>query len=113
MCLNYGVRVRSIAIKNAAVRSLQSLPDADLVRYDKVVIGSLVEIESLPDGKHEWYFLLPEGGGIEVETETGKSVLVVTVAAPLAENLFNKRVGDTIAMRIGPRSRQLRIVSIY
>ena len=58
---------------------------------DAVALGALVEVEK--DGDWSWYFLLPDGGGIEVEDD-GRLITSLTPESPLFTDLEGKRIGE-------------------
>ena len=64
----------------------------------RVEPGTLVETAIA--GGTDWYFLLPCGGGREVECE-GARITVVTPASPMGSKLMGLRAGATFPLRPG------------
>ena len=81
----------------------------DFGANDVIALGAVVEIEAA--GRETWYFLGPRAGGMEIEVD-GTKILVLTPQSPLGRQLLGKRVGDIIsAPGRGPAASQ-RIVSV-
>ena len=82
------------------VALLESLEYRDFSANEPIVLGSLVEVKL---GREPmFFFLLPKGGGIEVEMEEGKvEVTVVTPESPMGGNLLGLGVGDTFLLNKG------------
>ena len=76
-------------------KSINVLKNLKLVDSNTVVISSLVNVEV--DGQSQWFFLLPEGGGIGIQ-HSGESIKVVTPEAPLGQNLLDRSEGDDFEM---------------
>ena len=70
--------------------SLRSFEPAEAIG-----VGALVRLEG--GGESLWYFLGPAAGGVEVESE-GQKVLVVTPLSPLGRSLVGKRQGEQIQL---------------
>jgi transcription elongation GreA/GreB family factor len=102
---------KSIYEKNLAIGILQSMANSNLPHNsEKVEVGSLVE--TLNEYKeHEFYFILPVGGGIKI-VDNSKTISVITPQAPLAAALIGKREKDVVKLQIGNRQRGLTIIHI-
>ncbi len=72
-------------------------------------VGALIEVECR--GKRSFFFLVGEGGGLQVSVE-GKSIHVITPNAPLGEALTGKRPGDSFEVEINKQEREYRVISI-
>ena len=77
----------------ASVEHLGRFEVAPLEITDAIALGALVEVEQ--GGEWNWYFLLPAGGGVEVEGE-GRLVTTLTPESPLFSQLEGKRIGEEI-----------------
>ncbi len=60
---------------------------------DAIALGAMVELER--EGEWFWYFLLPAGGGVEVEGEE-RQFTTLTPESPLFSQLEGKRIGEGI-----------------
>lgn len=64
---------------------------------EKIGVGALVSLEMGRDVHR--FFVLPKGGGIEVEMDDGKSeITIVTPDAPMGAGLLGLSVGDTFSL---------------
>ncbi len=72
-----------------------------------VQLGALVEL-SEPGGEAEWYWLVPAGGGEELEFE-GHQINLLSLQSPLAQILYKKQSGEQINLA----SRTLQILSVH
>jgi transcription elongation GreA/GreB family factor len=86
-----------------------ALPLPDFTLADAVALGALVEVT--PGKPSSWYFLGPRAGGLELETN-GKRILVLTPQSPLGRELLGRRVGDVVRPPGRGNSTEYRIVSI-
>jgi transcription elongation GreA/GreB family factor len=86
-----------------------TLPFPDLGPNDVIVLGAIVSLADA--GKTAWYFLGPRAGGLELEIDDRK-VLVVTPSSPLGRQLIGKRVGDTVQTVGRGAKAASRIVSV-
>jgi len=76
---------------------------------DPVGKGALVGLSLR--GYTDYYFVLPKGGGVEVELDDMDSeITVMTPEAPLFERLKGKKVGDKV--RVGEAKFQSTVASI-
>ncbi|HVJ65350.1 MAG TPA: transcription elongation factor GreAB [Bdellovibrionota bacterium] len=73
------------------IQSLKALPSVNLEGADVITIGSLVQMESA-SGTHQWYFISPLSGGLDVEESGG--VKVVSSKSPIAQALFGLALGE-------------------
>ncbi len=93
----------------ADVAELESYRPPIYEESDAVGKGALVGISLR--GYTDYYFVLPKGGGVEIELEDEDAeVTVMTPEAPLFERLKGKRVGDKI--RVGDAKFQSTVSSI-
>lgn len=91
--------------RGQAMRVEEVIEQAQVLRYlslpafqegDAIAAGALIELES--DDAARCVFLLPHGGGIEVELD-GVTVRVVTPTSPLGKAILGRTVGDDITLR--------------
>lgn len=98
----------------ASIELYTTVPLPEFGPDDAISVGALVELETErgdPDRKRMWYFLGPRAGGIEIDLE-GRKILVLTPQSPLGRQLLNKRAGDSVvAPGRGPVTTQ-RIVTV-
>lgn len=99
---------RIFQIKN----EISTLEEWKVRQTSKEIIGmgSLVEIEEDRNKKKSFYFILPAGAGEIVKNRRlKKTITIISVKSPLAKELLNKRVGDSLVVA----SRKLTIVCLY
>ncbi|MEO7412810.1 MAG: transcription elongation factor [Opitutaceae bacterium] len=68
-----------------------NLPPFDAA--DRIALGAVIELRAKE--RSTWYFLGPRGGGLEVNAD-GKKILVLTPSSPLGRQLLGRRVGDVV-----------------
>jgi transcription elongation GreA/GreB family factor len=68
--------------------------------------GALVEVEM--GTEQMFFFLLPCGGGIELDID-GHEVTVITPESPVGAALLDKQPGDTFSFRAGSSGQVLRV----
>lgn len=76
---------------------------------DPISSTALVEIEL--NGKKNFVFLMPKGGG-QILSFEGHSVQVITPASPLGEALLGLRVGDSAIVEMDSGSKEYEILSV-
>lgn len=84
-----------------------SLPLPTFDENAVIALGAVIELSG-PKGA-AWYFLGPRAGGLEVEAD-GRRFLVITPQSPLGRDLLGKRIGD--AVHLPGRGGAHRVVSI-
>lgn len=68
---------------------------------EKVSVGALVRLEG--NGTPRNYFVLPYGGGEEIDTEEGE-VTVVTPESPMFKAMQGRRMGETFRVNAANRT---------
>jgi transcription elongation GreA/GreB family factor len=76
-----------------SLRSYAALTCPAFTAATPIALGALIELEHR--GTTTRYFLGPRAGGIEIQVE-GQRILVVTPQSPLGRSLLGKRTGDTL-----------------
>jgi transcription elongation GreA/GreB family factor len=78
----------------------------------RVALGSLVGVADLDGSVEGLYLILPVCGGMELPCgDTGRTVRVLTPAAPMARTLLGKSVGDEVALpTTPPRTAVVRLL---
>ena len=69
--------------------------------------GALIEVEL--DRETLLYFMLPSGGGLEVQLE-GRTITVITSASPIGAALLGKQQGSAFSFRKGSKGRIVSVV---
>ncbi len=69
-------------------------------------VGALVEVEQ--DGEKMLFFLLPFGGGVELNIED-REVTVITPESPIGATLIDKKEGDGYSFRAGMTGNVLSV----
>lgn len=77
-----------------ALSTLRAMPLRSLSTDAEVQMGALVGVQEA-SGEKSWYFLVPSGGGEEVDLGDQR-VDFVTLRSPIAQALLKKRVGDSL-----------------
>ncbi|CCN36319.1 putative Transcription elongation factor,GreA/GreB [Vibrio nigripulchritudo SFn27] len=84
-----------------------------LREYDEdtpIGMTALIQLENR-EGKTFWYFIGPSAGGMSVELN-GESIAVVTLQAPLGQELKGKYLGDEVFLQAGHQRTEYEIVSL-
>ena len=76
----------------------------------KIALTAFIELES-DDGKRSFYFLGPKNGGVEIE-QNGIKVLLITPSSPIGRQLIGCTVGDCISTNIGNTKKNYEVVNI-
>lgn len=77
---------------------------------DKINSSALVEVEH--NGKHNFLFILPKGGGVHVSFE-GKNIQIITPNSPLGEALQGLKEGDVAVVETGDQVREYEILNVW
>lgn len=93
------------------IKHLQALELKEFSAGDAVAETALVELEG-EGGDKRWYFVLPEHGGSHLEFE-GNTIHTISTAAPIAEELLEKKVGDSIEVTVKGQTHGYQILSLY
>lgn len=93
----------------AAIEELEAYHPPVYREEDPIGKGAMV---SLKQGRYtDHYYLLPKGGGTELELEDGEEVTVITTAAPLFEKLKGKKLGDSLSVVEGqPKAKIVAVL---
>lgn len=84
---------------NAVIENIEAMLARPLQTCMRVCIGALVQIENLVTKERETYFLVKNGGGLTLrDTESGNDIVVVSITAPIGQQLNRKKVGDTVEL---------------
>lgn len=86
-----GLAKQALAAMQAAA-AFEKLPVRDFSPGDLIDVGAVIELEF--PASHEWFFLAPAAGGVEVEHD-GHIITVITPASPLGFQLIGKKTGDS------------------
>lgn len=73
-------------------------------------IYALIEVEDT-DGSKTKYFLLPAGGGQKHSTSEGE-ISTLRTGTPVAKALIASKPGDTREVKVGPKVRKIKVLSI-
>jgi transcription elongation GreA/GreB family factor len=85
----------------------------DVGVFDKSTpVASTAVIELETEGKSQFYFLMPKGGGMSVTFES-KLIQVVTPQSPMGSALLGHKVGDQIEVEIQKKARDYDIVGVW
>lgn len=93
---------------------IEKLKKFNLSVFEKVSLGSLVEIENINQNNSEFYFILDFGSGITIESDNFKNVRVISSNSPIGQILMDKKYGDMCKINIpNGNIREFIIKSIY
>lgn len=80
--------------------------------FDEDTPIGVTAIIELDDGEAtRTYFLAPDGGGMKLDTEAGK-ILVITPQSPIGRGLLEKKTGDIVEIRLAGKVVEVEIVSV-
>ena len=99
-------QARQVTEVKSSLEAYAALSLPDLGAEDPVALGALVELEAA--GRRNLYFVGPRSGGLEIEAE-GRKVLVVTPSSPLGRQLIGRRLGDLVAPGAGGSQKIIAI----
>jgi transcription elongation GreA/GreB family factor len=91
------------------IAAYQFMNIRELKTDDPIEIGAFIEMAY--GGRKSHYFLVSQGGGIAA-TIDGKTVQVITSAAPLGEALLGKKVGDVFEVEVQNVHREYKIIAV-
>lgn len=77
---------------------------------DETPLNSTALIQVEHEGKTNWLFLLPKGGGLTINVDN-MHIQVVTPVSPLGEALVGLMVGDVAIVDRGNKTLQYEIIS--
>ncbi len=77
---------------------------------DETPLNSTALIQVEHEGKTNWLFLLPKGGGLTINVDN-LHIQVVTPVSPLGEALVGLTVGDVAIVDRGNKTLQYEIIS--
>ena len=81
---------------------------------DFVSATALIALET--EAKLFNYFLVPHGGGLEIQIESSKmapiKIFTITPQTPLGESLLGRKNGDLLKLQINNKSREYEILAI-
>jgi len=104
-----GAQSRQAAETQAAIESFEKMALKDFQAADAIDLSAFVELES--SGERSFFFLGPCKGGLEIQ-HSGKEVTVITVQAPLGQQLTGRKSGEQFKWGNGPLARDYRIVTV-
>ena len=97
-----------------AIKCLAALPLEASLTSEKVVMGSLVQMEQ-DLAKQQWFFIAPAAGGYRCQITTGQTlanITVITPQSPMGAALLNKVVDDDVIVAVGTKKICDYIVAI-
>lgn len=89
-------QARIAAEIEASLAHYAALPLPDFEPTDAIALGALIELGT-ESRSSAWYFLGPRAGGIELQWEDRK-ILVVTPQSPLGRQLLGHHAGETVRL---------------
>lgn len=104
-----GAQSQRAAEIEKSIRVLGQFVLKDFADGEPVRVGALVEMQVLK--KKSYYFFLPAGAGTMLDYD-GMSVLVVTPASQLGQELTDKYAGDSFVITGKGQEREYTILSV-
>jgi transcription elongation GreA/GreB family factor len=92
-----------------SIHVYQNLIFKNFTTKDKIALTALVELDA--DGERVIYFIGPKNGGISIEYD-GKKILVITPTSPLGQELMGKEEGDYFEMTVKNMKYEYEIISV-
>ena len=93
-----------------SIELYSTLPLPEFETGAAIALGAVVELAGA-DGLHKWYLLGPRAGGMEIDVD-GRRFLVVTPHSPLGRQLIGKSAGDEVQVAARGTPAMLRIMSV-
>ncbi len=93
----------------AAIAEFEKLPVKKFGADESIGLGALVELEN--GRENLFYFIGPRAGGTDILHEK-KEILVITPQSPLGEQLFGKKSGDKLQLKLGGEIRAAKILNV-
>lgn len=100
-----GAQARMLTESLQHIAVYKSLEIKEFASSSAIALTAVVELESEDESRH--YFIGPNSGGVEVEFE-GKKIMLITPHSPLGGRLIGKVVGDCVKIH----SKEYDIVSV-
>jgi len=91
----------------ATITKIRAMKIVELPEHAEIQMGAVVEVTD-PSGETEWYWIVPAGGGEEVQVGE-HTIQLLTPHSPLAQALMKKREGESVIFA----KRTLRIRSVH
>lgn len=104
-----GAQAERVADIKSTLASYENLVVRAFTDESKVALTALIEISS--NGKNSLVFLMPKGGGQNIEFEK-QQIQVITPNSPLGKNLIGKEVGDIFQISAADKLRDYEILKI-
>lgn len=105
-----GAQAKRASELQRIIHSLQELEIEKFKKSTPITTTALVEVVS--NSKKTLYFVVPKGGGIQLEVEE-KSIQILTPDSRLGKELMGKVSGDSFDLRIAEKINEYEITNIY
>lgn len=95
-------------------RNLSELKKQQLKRFNSetpIDTTALVEIEIEDEDHSQWFFILPQSGGMKIRFGD-KEILVVSRTSPIAQKMIGKKEGDSFEHMKKTKSFEYTIKSV-
>jgi transcription elongation GreA/GreB family factor len=94
-------------------QTLHTLKQVNVREYtNESAIGPTAVIELDHDGKVQFCFLLPAGGGLSADQD-GHHIQVITPKSPLGEAIIGRMAGDVAVIDVGNQTKEYEILSVF
>jgi hypothetical protein len=106
-----GAQAKRVADLEQLILQYRHLDMVDFTGAAPIVATALVELKN-EDGKRNFYFLLPKGGGMSIAHE-GHNIQIITPQSPMGEALIGRKVGDVAVLDNGRETKELEVISVH
>lgn len=104
-----GAQSKRIAETEDLLTLFKHIQPRNFAPTDPVSTTALIEVEF--NGKRNFYFVMPKGGGVSVTFE-GRKIQVITPGSPVGEALLGLKVGDSALIESANQTLEYEILSI-
>jgi len=103
-----GAQQRRLQVLKAEINTLRNLDIKS--KTNSVALSSLVEVTQ--NNKSITYFITAKSGGITINLDNNKVILIISLSSPLAKGLLGKAVDDYFELNIGKKNHEIEIIKI-
>jgi transcription elongation GreA/GreB family factor len=104
-----GAQAKRAADIQKQIQLIQLLPTKTYTAQEPISLGACVEL--VQDGRKALYFLIPQGGGIQLPWGSQKLNLISS-SSPLGEELLGRKQGDTIEVESQNGVREYEVTAV-
>lgn len=91
------------------IQLIQQLPPKEFGPTDPIGLGACVELKQA--GRSAHYFLVAQGGGMQIEL-SGKKLNLISAISPIGEELLGRKRGDSLEVESQAGLRAYEVVAV-